>query len=990
MGETSIRAALMVGACVLPLLAAAQAQEAGEPRAAQERTTDVDEIVVVGVRQSIRSANEAKRQADSVVDAITAEDIGQLPDISVAESLERVTGVTSNEDRGRATQLIIRGLSADFTQTTLNGRELAGGGNGREVTLGLYPAELITRALVRKSTVADAIEGGLAGTIDLQTLRPLDRNRRLLSANLRTVYRDNQGDVEGVDNPGWRGSIAYADRFADDRFGIALGASYIDQPLITDNLVIAQPSLPRIDPTVAPGSFGSVGGSGVVASVPGAAFRYNVEGGNQKRLGLLGAVQFQPTDEWDVNVDVLYSDSEQDFRQSNLIAPIYGGLRFSDVTVDDDAVADGVSLGGNDLRVGLLTGADLSNVRLNVESTFRELNEETISGGANVRFENDRFAFSADAAYSLAEVTRPFVSNTFRRNGLTARYDYEPGDLPDFQLFGADLQDPTFAGGAGAGFQAVLLNYGDPYDLEDEILSGRFDATYKLGGAVSAVSAGVRYIERDKSRARDVDAFGAGPLRGLFAPGTPPGPANAAVIAAAGDALVPGAFGRPFDDASAIIPRGFFFVDPEAFRDAAVADLEPQGLNARDFTDGTFDVEEDAISGYVRADFDTSAGGRGLRGNVGLRVVHTDVVTTRVEPSFTAVRSDDGAIESVAIRPINEDTVVFNEIDNDYTNVLPSLNVVYDLSDDLLLRFAAGRAMSRPVFSSIGQTLTLVSAVETDEDDVSGVVLRGASGNPGLEPYESDQVDLSLEWYASDDLTLTIGGFYKSVSNFITNESSVQSFPDTNGDPVSFTINQQVNDEDAEDFYGVEVGYQQAFTMLPGWANGFGVVANYTWLETSLENRVDFPIGSRPVGRPPATRDATALCDTGVALDDEDAVCLTAVQDPNNFATHTGNLIGYYEKGGFTFRLAGQFKSDYPRQGDNLDQIRVQDDTFELDASIAIDLTDRVRFIGAATNLTNEPARVYYTDPFGGGSEDSLNRYTEFGTTYTVGLRARL
>ena len=985
MTGTTMRQVLLTGAAASALAGAAAAQEGGEPAAVEDRVTD--EIVVVGVRQSIRSANDAKREADGVVDAITAEDIGQLPDISIAESLERVTGVTANEDRGRATQLIIRGLSADFTLTALNGRELAGGGNGREVTLGLYPSELITRALVRKSTVADAIEGGLAGTIDLQTLRPLDRRgARLVSGNLRAVYQDEQGDVEGVDNPGWRGSVAYADRFADGRVGIALGASYIDQPLVTDNLVIGQPSLPRVDPSVPPGGFGDTDASGVVAAVPGAAFRYNLEGGNQKRLGLLGAVQFQPTDAWDINLDVLYSDSDQDFTQSNLIVPIYPGLRFDGVEVDDDAVADATSLAGATVRTGLLTGADLSGVRVNVESFYRELLEETISGGLNATYETDSFAFSADLAYSQAEANRPFVGNTFRRNGLTGRYDYEPGGVPSLTLSGEDIAAPTFAGTAGQGFQGVLLNFGDPYQLKDEVVSGRIDGTWKRDGSFfTDLSAGVRYVDRDKSVSRDVDAYGVGPLRGLFAPaGTPNGPANDLVAAAGAAAAVASPFANPFDDTSIVTPGAPFFVDPRALLDAAVVDIEPQGLNARDFTDGTFDVEEEAVAAYVRADFEAVAGGRPLRGNLGLRVVRTDVLTTRVEPSFTATRDDSGQVTGVTIDPINADTVVFNEIENDYTNVLPSLNLVYEVQDDLLLRFAAGRAMSRPVFSLVGNSLTLQSAVEADETDASGLVFRGAAGNPELEPFESDQVDLSLEWYASDDLTLTGGLFYKSVSNFITNESSVVTFPDSEGGDVAFLVNRPVNDDEAEDFYGLEVGYQQAFTMLPGWMDGLGVQANYTWLETSLENRVDFPVGSRNGGQ------AGTLCEVGTVTGTQDAICLTTVQAPNNFAEHTGNLIGYYEKGGFTFRLAGQWKSDYPRQGDNLDQVRVQDDFFELDASLAFDLGENVRFIGAATNLTNEPARVYFTDPFGGASEDSLNRYTEYGTTYTVGLRVRM
>ena len=1000
MGGMAIKRTLLTGAAAsavalgLGLGQASAQSEAGEPRAAQDRTTDVDEIVVVGTRQAIRNAVERKREADTFVDAISAEDIGQLPDLSVAESLERIAGVTATESRGLPAQLVVRGLSADFTQTTINGRELTNGQPGRAVTLGLYPSELITTAVVRKSAVADALEGGIAGTIDLETLRPLDRgNRRLLSANARVVHLDNQGEVDGAENPGWRGSIAYADKFADGRFGIALGASYIDQPLITDNIQQAQRLLPnqRYDagfdgrpPAGRPGGFGDIDGDGSLDYLPNAALRYNLEGGNRKRLGLLGAVQIRATDTFEINADLLYADTQQDFTQTNIIVPFFPGLQFDNVTTDDAAIGDVVTEGGAVLRTGLVTGADLSNVRVNVENTLRELDEETISGGVNARFENDRFALSGDFALSITNGDRPFVGNTFRADGLTARYDYDLGGLPDLTLRGADFVNPTLSGNARQGFQPVLLNFGNPNDLRDALYSGRIDATYKVpDSAFTAVSAGVRYVDRSKSLERDVDGYGPGPLRGVFAPGLPPGPGNAAVAAAAADALEGTRFGRTFGGSGALTPQGTFFLNPETFL-AAAGDLEPLGRNARDFTDGTYDVAEESIAGYVRADFEAYPSGRSLRGNVGLRVVYTDVVTTRVEPSFTAVRNEVGDLVGIDLAPLNEDTVQFREIENDYTNILPSLNVAYDLRDDLILRFAAGRTMSRPIISLIGQAAVISGADEPGSGDaVEGLVARGSVGNPRLDPYEADQLDLGLEWYPSQDLSLSANVFYKSVSNFVLNQSTIQEIATSDGSTVPFTIDGPVNDDSAEDFYGIELAYQQAFTFLPGWASGFGAQANYTWLDTTLENEIAQSFGTQATNGPSARFCADPNSDVG------DVVCQTYTSAPDNFAEHTANVIGYYDVESFTFRVAGQYTSDVPALGLNNDQPRFRDGVFQLDASLAFDLTDNLRFIAAATNLTNEPVRLYYNDPNGGQPQDTLSRYTEFGTTYTAGLRAR-
>ena len=482
---------------------------------------------------------------------------------------------------------------------------------------------------------------------------------------------------------------------------------------------------------------------------------------------------------------------------------------------------------------------------------------------------------------------------------------------------------------------------------------------------------------------RDVDVYNIPLLQSAFAPQLAGGAANTAVAAAAAAAVVPFPFRKLYNDTGADVPREWLFIDPRLFRDAAVS-LDPLGRDANDFIQETFDVEESVVSGYVRADFEGAPGGRRLSGNIGVRVVQTDVRTNRVEPTFTVVRGPDGNLQQINVAPLNENTVQFGRISNSYTNVLPSLNVVYEAADDFLVRFAAGRAISRPVFSLVGETLQLNSA-EADPNAPTGEVIQptGRSGNPLLEPFKSDQLDLSLEWYPSRDLSIAVGGFYKRISNFVANESRSQLIGTASGGTAAFIINQPVNQSGGRDFYGLEANYQQSFVGLPAPLDGLGVQLNYTLLGTNLTNEVDFALGTEAAGS-----QAAALCAAGAASDN--VICSTVSQDPNNFAKHSVNAVLFYEKGPGSIRFAGRYKSDYPRQGDSLDQYRVQDDEFFLDVAVGLDLVRGVRLIGAATNLLNTPARTYFTDPYNASNQTQLNRYTEFGTTYTLGFRVAL
>ncbi|WP_395339154.1 TonB-dependent receptor [Ningiella sp. W23] len=960
------------------IIASFQASAQELPRVTSNDSAETTEVIeVIGTRSSIKESLAIKRTADSIVEAVTIEDIGQLPDTSIAGSLERVTGVTSNEDRGRPTQLIIRGLGPDLTLTTLNGRELASQQDGREIQLGLIPSDIIQQARVIKSPTADAIEGGVAGTVDLRSARGLDFGKQIFAVRVSGVQSD-MPDTELASNNGFRTNLSYIDQFSDNTVGISLGLAFNRNPVITNQYVGGgeEQPLPRFQwDGNTPRGFGDVDADGLVDFFP----RVNILQGEALEANNSGGIfglQWRPSDKTELNFDAMYTKSKTEGGASRLRVIMNNRTRFTNLVSTDADIGSAQTLSGEVVNGALVESFDATRARVRVDSFDRELESTFSAFGANLQHQlNNDWSVSADIGYSEAEFDRTNIETTMQHNEVGFSFARNGGDFPSLTNFSVDLENPTLAQNQNQGFRPELFALNND-TINDELLTTRIDFTRELSSdTFTQVSFGARYADRTKTRGRDFD--GQGFNTSPFASSTDINDslANAQTVLQ----------NFPFDDflsgANATSPSGFFYLDPNAL--LALRGEPNLGLDTRDLTINNFDVDERYSSAYGRVDFESEIGDVMVWGNAGVRVVRTETTSNVITPTFSAQTDENGVITEVTIDPIDVDSPNIVSFENSYTEVLPNLNVVFELHDDLLLRTAVAKTMSRPVFQLLGSTLEL-QGLTTPENPDEDIAITGTAGNPNLDAFTAWQYDASFEWYASDDIALTVGLFYKDVEGFVINDQRESTLSDQNGLPVSVIVDQPVNDDESGYISGLEIGYNHAFTGLPAPFDGLGMSLNYSLLDTDIESNF---LNSYVDGNNATPNGAGCLAPDTAA---SGRICSEFTQDPNNFAKQTFNGVFYYNKGPANFRIAVRYKDDQTRQGENLNFPRIQQGETFIDFSASYAINKHFRLLAGVTNVTDEPARVFWQDPWGSNSEASTNRFTQFGRTYTLGVIYRM
>lgn len=951
----------------------------------------LEEIQVIGTRKSIQDAIAIKRDADSLIEAVTMEDIGQMPDISIAESLERVSGVTANESRGQATQLVIRGLSPDLTLTTFNGRELAGEQDGREVQLGLFPSELIQQARVVKSPTADLVEGGVAGTVDLRSIKPLDRNKRVMSINARGIRSDSpKNDL--VSNQGWRGAFTFVDQLNDGKLGIAAGLAYSKDPQNFQEYTSGekQPAPDGRWEATAPKGFGDIDGDGTVDFIPGINRLASMAWTNEKIGGIFN-LQWRPTDATELTLDAMYTRRQLIGGSSSLKYQVNQFAKFdaSTLKTDDDAVGEATTLAGDPVNGALVKSFDVtSGAILEVGALDRVAESDFSSFGLNLVHDFENWTLNGDLAYSGATLDRFDIRTAMQQKGVSFSYDATGSSLPSITNHSASLTAPVIGYGPDKpnGLPTISNNAFTPNlfvhsndGVEDDIVSTRWDLSRELDTAMfTQVSFGVRYVDRTKRRFRDQDWVGL-----KFHPFSSFSDQDkAAAIANAENVVSPSPYGDFLTDSGADLPTEWFFIDGSKL--LGLIGAPNMGLNAADVTVNTFDIDENYLGGYVQLDFKDSFGDIPYRGNIGLRVVETETISNAVTSTFTAT-VEDGVITEVQADPIDPYNINSIAYKNTYRNVLPSFNLVVDASDDVLLRFAVAKTMTRPNFQHLGNAFTVKNAVsdpgETPTDDVKP---EGNAGNPYLDAFEAWQYDLGLEWYPSDDITLTANLFLKDVEGFIINDISERTLTDQNGLPVKIITNQPINEDGTSQISGVELGYSHAFTGLPAPFDGLGLSLNYTYLDTDIET----PFLDTYIDGNGATPNGTGCFEPNSQASGR--ICSTFTQGPNNFSKQAFNGVLYYNKGPINIRFATRYKDEYSRQGGKFDLPRYQKAQTYFDLSMGYKVSKDLRLLATVTNLTNEPVELYWQDPWGSDSKDSLQRYSDFGRKFVFGFRYNL
>ena len=736
-----------------------------------------DDIVVTGFRQSLRTAINQKRNADRVQEVLSAEDLGKLPEASIAESLARLPGLATNRDRGNGTQISIRGLGPDLVNTLLNGREIVSAEANRNIRYEQFPAEMLNGAFVFKSPTATQVEGAIAGQVDLRSVRPLDLQKSRVAINLRASYNDLADDIGDTKPVCYIGSISYVGQFADDTLGIALGYSGRRQANATARTNIFRST----------NSFADLNGDGQGNDNIPYGFEALVRGGDDIRHGAVAAVQWKPAGGTiEVNGDFFYSHVKFDETQRGVRAE---GLPFGN-SFTNPTLIDGFVTGITATNTGVDFGLDVRNVN---ELFF--FKDDLYAGGLNAKWSNDGWTVTGDVGYSTTHRSQQFVTLrteysasangfTFQdRFGINGTFLTRPGGVPDY-AFNRDLTDPSI--NRVSEFQIPTNGGGAPL-INDELLSLKGDVTREVGGFIPAISAGVRYTDRSKDLTQRTQ-FGF-----IDAAARVPVPADLVI----GAVKFPGAYGKLPQTLAIDIPgaldRFFGTIDPqESFFDQS----------------SSWVVKEKTYAGYVQADIESSIGAMPLTGNIGVRVIHTR------ERSSSTVIDGQGAVATAT--PFT--------VANNFTDWLPNLNLTLKLNEQMQVRLGASKAIARAPLDSLNAGFGVFT---------SGGAPAAFGGNPNLEPFRAKQLDLTWEWYFDRDSALTISGFYKDLDTFIFNSVTPYVVTDAGGNQITGTFSQPVNGRGGS-VKGFEVLFQKALTFLPAPLDGFGVYLNYSYTDSKI------------------------------------------------------------------------------------------------------------------------------------------------------------
>lgn len=873
------------------LLGAANAQEV------ELDESDVEVITISGsFQKSLADALNEKKNAVQVLDAVSAEDIGKLPDISIAESLARLPGIVTNRDRGNATEISIRGLGPNLSTTLLNGREVATGDASRNVRYETYPAELLNGAFVFKSPKASLVEGGVGGTVDLKTVKPLDFGERRVVVNLRGSYFDLASDVDDTEPLGYTTSISYVDQFLGDELGLVLAYTHREQPIAT--------SRTNIFPSTARGEFDNSNTEAFdAAGIERVPYGYEalVRGGDDDRDGVVAALQWEPNESFEMTADFFYSgvdfvEEQRGFRFG--FGSIEFGNQFSDLTGGDGSIISGT------VSPTAVWGGRVRTV--NEEFT---LFDDLYAGGINAEWDFDALKVIADFGYSRNDREVQFLTVQTDIHdissgtpvdfvdGLTGTFSTLPNSPSDFG-FNVDLSDPDIN-------LPAFVNVPSSDSIVDEVYNYSLDFEYvSEHDFFTTFDAGVRLSDREKS------LFARSDYRSI----------NVSDRTAVPSSLL----GEPLTGAGGIeIPATLTF-DREGVIDEFFGGIDPVQGNSN--TTESWVVKEQTMAAYVNANFEGSIGGIDFLGNVGVRIVKSE---TESSSTFLENGVDTNFIE--VLTPIT--------VENDYTNILPSLNLSFFPTEDHIVRVGLSKAIARAPLDDL--------AAGVGEFNFGQPAAFG--GNPLLDPFETNQLDLTYEWYFAEGSAFTVSGFYKDIETFIVRETAVDATLPS-GTTGNFT--QPINGKGGK-IEGLEVAYTQSLSFLPGWLTDLGLYINYTVVDSDIEVGPAFVEGTYPLP---------------------------------GLAKNALNTQVWYFKNGFEARIGHRYRDEYPVElGDVPDQVLFNDSESVLDFQMSYQFSEEsslegLKILFQANNLTDEPFRTFYT------SELARGRYEEFGKRYWFGF----
>lgn len=978
---------------------------------------ELEEVLVIGTRRTIQTSIEQKRNAIEIVDGLSADEIGDIPALSIGEALETVTGASSHRENGGATEVSIRGLGPFLTNTVINGREATNGGGNRAVNFSIFPAELFNKIGIYKTQSAKFIEGAVGGQIALETKRPLDHGEQSIQVNLKGAYNPDEQDIDGGQSVGYRGTVSYIDQFETEsggNFGISLGVQRSDttnpeqeyttgtgggrleacqlesfdfnaQPVDTDGRCenITNRQVPDIiaDPT---------NGINSVDDIPFAYLardrRYRRNSTGDERDSFFGAFQWQPNDRVNLNFDTQISERDQ----TELRQDVQFGTTQEDITNLVSNPSTGVPF----------SFSSITDVRANT-TNFSRL-EEYEGFGLNVEFQvNDALQVSVDASYS----------NTFRTEtdveiNLGGTVDGEIGNRDDI-LVDFALDNPS-ANGVG------LATFQEDFDITNEslftardraqlrarqvirentitALRGDFSLDTEFG-AVNNIQGGVRFssleyltLGGDRSR-NGINEFDDQDFD-LDSSDSATDQSDAIVFAAANNCGQSGAFPESgflsnatgsnnlFTNAVSGAGTGSEFAtfDFNCLADTLLVNYG--GLSGIGFQNGletsSNDVTEDTLAVYLQANYESVLADKPIRGNFGVRVVSTDIESVGYRNALTVSQEDDGTFSISAAAtdaPLEQVTA-----DSSYTEVLPSVTMIMELNDDLLFRSGAFRGLSRPDPNSYGNGRDLgVSADSTDSFDSLSDAVQGiaATGNPQLKPLTSWNIDTALEWYPNPDTILSGGVYWKRFLGGFESVLQPENFI-IDGQTVAGTVRTTQTSDRESDLYGLELSAAHSFDYLGGFMGGFGVKLSYNYASSDFEFEDGFG-------------------GDGVLFDaDGSSSELIGVLDPAGLFGLSKNVASaqvYWQNERFDAQLIYKHRSQYFQQftRDTQGRIRYTDDNNVVELRLSYAINDKIKLSLEGLNLFDEVRQDFR------GVEGNVTQVLSYGPRFFFGIKASL
>jgi len=942
----------------------ATAPDASQGNTVQGDTPQSDDIIVTGLRGSLQRNLDLKRTSSGVVDVISAEDIGKFPDSNVAAALQRLPGVSIQRSgsRGEPTGITVRGFGGDFNTTLYDGRRISTATGGRQIDFSTVGVDFIGQLSVLKTPDVSLSSSSIGATVDIQFPKPFDHPGFRLAATGSGSIQERAGRI--VPTAG----LLISDTTDDETFGVLADVIYTRRDTDTNRVYVSGWPGGNFAPCQLTGNAGA-GACSPTSDTASAGYanpnnRQNLPGWfpqqygaeqqrvKDERVDARVAFQYHPTDDLMVTLDNNFS--RQEIVQNNYAFGVWfnqGDLR--NVTLDGNGTAVDFTQAG--------TPTDFTSAR-NTEIL------QTNQTGLNVKYDaTENLTLEADGSYAKSWRNPGNVIGS--QNGDIG-YGTALGNTLQFTVDGnSSSAFPTISNFGPAGNTAAWADtsligthvaVNQTQRNTDELMQFRGNATWKQDDLT--IKAGGQFYQ-DTFNFRNTSTFTNNfwqAYAGYGAPsagtsGIAPLPANLYQGSVSLNNFIPG-----FDGS---LPPSVFVFSPIAYQNYLTSLGNPQAQNVPGFNygnvtgfTGTFDeavdpgsilrVRERTWSLYFSVNFKTEIGSLPFTFNAGVRNENTNLVSTgqgRLPTSLVTSTADRTLLSIPTYTDVQGVTS-----NSSYSYLLPSMDAKLELADNLILRFDASRTLTRPSLALLNPVLNVGNGQRIGALSASG-------GNPNLKPYLADNFDIGAEWYYQRNSYLSVGFFLKNVSNFVVGGVTRQAInglvDPTTGTLASFAVTQQVNGPDAT-VRGVELAWQQVFG-----SSGFGFQANATFVNTN-----------RPY-------DETNISQTGFAV---------------TGLANSANFVGFYDKGGFQFRTALNWRDKYLLQFGQLQNTgsfgaepTFVNQSFQIDLTTSYDINKHFSVFGEALNINNNQQSTH------GRFANQLLDVFDYGRRYTAGIRYR-